>query len=379
MPYLSVWEEESFYAPQDLIIVGAGLMGLWTAFEIKKQLPDLRVTIIERNSSPLGASTRNAGFACFGSPTELIHDAATMGEDAMLEIVEMRIRGIEKIKQHFSFSEIDYDACGGYECINADYPYFDLLPERLNRLNRLLKPITGKEASFTEKKEQLTTLGLRGFDTLVFNPAEAGLHSGHLVRGLMQRVQSLGVNILSGINIEGYEKKADHIVLLNSKAIVLQAKQVLFCTNAFTQEILPSVNVTAGRGQIIVTSPIENLQLKGTFHFDEGFYYWRNLGNRILLGGARNAAFEEEETTEFTRNDKLKTVLVQFLKDHLSSGCDFGVDYHWSGIMGFTEDKKPHVNRIDDAVFTAIACNGMGVALTPIIAEKAASLIAAYF
>jgi glycine/D-amino acid oxidase-like deaminating enzyme len=376
---MSVWEEESFYTPQDLLIVGAGLMGLWTALAVKQQLPGLKVSIIERTSTPLGASTRNAGFACFGSPTELIHDAERIGTDAMLEIVEMRIRGIEKIKQHFSVSDIVYDDCGGYECINKDYKYFEQLPDRLNWLNRLLKPITGKATSFTEQKEQLAALGLRGFDTLVYNPAEAGLHSGHLVRALIRKVQSAGVTILSGINIEGYTKNKDHILLLNNEQIALQAKQVLFCTNAFTQQILPSVHVTAGRGQIIVTSPIPNLLLKGTFHFDEGFYYWRNLGNRILLGGARNAAFEEEETTEFTRNEKLKTVLVQFLKDHISPDCDFGIDYHWSGIMGFTDDKKPCINKVDDGVFAAIACNGMGVALTPIMAEKAASLITEHF
>lgn len=379
MPYMSVWEEESFYAPQDLIIVGAGLMGLWTAVAIKKQIPGLQVTIVERTSAPLGASTRNAGFACFGSPTELIHDAELIGEDAMLEIVEMRIRGIEKIKQHFPLHEIAYDACGGYECINAGNRYFDLLPDRLNRLNKLLQPITGKEASFVEKKEQLASLGLRNFDTLVYNEAEAGLHSGHLVRGLIQKVQSLGVQILSGINIEGYTKRNNKVILLNKEEIVLQATQVLFCTNAFTSQLLPLMNITAGRGQIIVTSPIQDLQLKGTFHFDEGFYYWRNLGNRILLGGARNMAFEEEETLDFTRNEKLKTVLVQFLKDHLPADTHFGVDYHWSGIMGFTEDKKPRVQRIEDSVFAAVACNGMGVALTPIMAEKAAALIAADF
>ena len=74
MSNLSVWEKESFYSTQDVILVGGGLMGLWTAYELKKKNPYLKITILERNTIPLGASTRNAGFACFGSPTEIIHD-----------------------------------------------------------------------------------------------------------------------------------------------------------------------------------------------------------------------------------------------------------------------------------------------------------------
>lgn len=63
---------------------------LWSTLELKKKNNALRTTLIERNTTLLGASTSNAGFACFGSPTELIHDAATKGTDAMHKIVEMR-------------------------------------------------------------------------------------------------------------------------------------------------------------------------------------------------------------------------------------------------------------------------------------------------
>ena len=101
MNHLSIWEKESFYKNCDIIIVGAGLMGLWTAFELKQRAPRLNITIVEKNTTPLGASTRNAGFACFGRPTELLSDADTMGEDAMWLIAQMRFLGIEKIKNIF--------------------------------------------------------------------------------------------------------------------------------------------------------------------------------------------------------------------------------------------------------------------------------------
>jgi gamma-glutamylputrescine oxidase len=375
MSNLSIWEKESFYAPQDIIIVGAGLMGLWAALELKKGNEHLRITLVERNTTPLGASTRNAGFACFGSPTELIHDAETMGTDAMLAIVEMRYKGIEKIKQHFSHVQTQFDQCGGYECINKNYSHWNELAGKIEWLNRLLKDITGNEKIFSESNSKLAEFGLQGFDALIENPSEAALHSGSLLQALTQKVQSAGIHILYGIEITGYSKLGSPISIQTNQQISLSAQQVLFCTNAFTQTLVPELPVTPARGQVIVTSPIENLGMKGTFHFDEGFYYWRNLGNRILIGGARNAAIEEEETRDLSGSLVVKNALELFLQNHLQPKYQYTIEHHWSGIMGFTADKKPFVGKVSAGVFAAIACNGMGVALTPMMAEKAATMM----
>lgn len=97
----SIWELESFYAPQDVIIAGAGLGGLWSAYYLKKYAPELNILIVERSIAPTGASTRNAGFACFGSVTELLDDARTLGEDKMLELVDMRYQGLAMMRSIF--------------------------------------------------------------------------------------------------------------------------------------------------------------------------------------------------------------------------------------------------------------------------------------
>ena len=379
MQSLSIWEKETWYTHQDILIVGAGLMGLWSALELKKRKPSLHITIIERNTTPLGASTRNAGFACFGSPTELIHNANTMGTDAMLHIVEQRHNGIEKIKAHFTAAAIGFDPCGGYECVNRDYKGWNELNDQISWLNRCLQPVTGKEQSFTRTDEKLSQQGLRGFDALIENVSEASLHSGMLVQSLTQKVLSAGVTILYGMEIESWERKSHQILVNTKQKQGLSATQLLFCTNAFTHRLLPELHIAPGRGQVIVTSPIEGLAMKGTFHFDEGFYYWRNLGNRILLGGARNKAFEEEATLDLSGSDKIKDALTIFLQTHLDPSYQYSIEHHWSGIMGFTDDKRPFLGRVSEGIFASIACNGMGVAITPVIAEDVADLLLSYF
>ncbi len=376
---LSIWEKESFYAPQDLVIVGAGLMGLWTALELKKQRPSLRITILERNTTPLGASTRNAGFACFGSPTELMQDADTLGPDAMLAVAEMRYKGIQKIRSHFTDEQIGFDACGGYECINRDYKNWALLPDKINWLNSLLQQITGSEAIFQQTDYKLAAMGLQGFDTLIENITEAALHSGKLVQALTQKVQAAGVSILYGMQVTRIEKQSGSMQINTLQNRTFTAVHVLLCTNAFTSELAPEARIEPARGQVIVTSPIPGLPMKGTFHFDEGFYYWRNLGNRILLGGARNSAFDEEATTELSGSDTVRKALEDFLIKHLHPSLSYSIEHHWSGVMGFTTDKRPYTNLVHEGVTAAIACNGMGVALTPVVAEQLSVSMLDYF
>src|SRR6201996_1775170 len=90
MTQLSVWEKESFYAPADIIIAGSGLVGMWSAYYLKKKTPSLRVTILERGLIPTGASTRNAGFACFGTLGEIMAGVKETVEEQMMELTELR-------------------------------------------------------------------------------------------------------------------------------------------------------------------------------------------------------------------------------------------------------------------------------------------------
>lgn len=374
MSLLSLWEQETYYTRNDVTIIGGGLMGLWTAIELKLQAPSLSVTILERHSSPLGASTRNAGFACFGSLTELLFDESKMGTDEMLRIVEMRYKGIQKIKAFLSEETIALDPCGGYEPLK-NYAEADLLNSQILYLNGLLKPITGTDQCFVNATDRLGTIGLKNFDQLVYNPLEAGIHSGKLVNGLTAIALSKGVRILNGIAVSGFAETGNGIELETNLSVSLKTNKLVVCTNGFTPELLPQLNIEPARGQIVLTAPIAGLKTKGTFHFDEGFYYWRNIGNQILLGGARNSDFVQERTTSLEGSATIRNILSDFLHRHLDTNQPIEIVQSWSGIMGFTPDKHPLCRAVSENAVAAIACNGMGVALTPVMAETVTKMI----
>lgn len=73
---LSYWEQKSLIGNPDVAVIGAGITGLNAAIRLKQLDPALDVLVLERGALPEGASTRNAGFACFGSPSELLADLA---------------------------------------------------------------------------------------------------------------------------------------------------------------------------------------------------------------------------------------------------------------------------------------------------------------
>ena len=371
MHEVSLWEEESFYGPQDFIIAGAGFAGLWTALELKATNPSAKILILERGIIPTGASTRNAGFACFGSPTEMISDAKKMGENAMWSVVEMRYKGIEKIRKNFGDISIDFDMGGGYECFYQDDNNIELINKNLDWLNDGMKTFSGIPQSFKWSNAKLQQYGFSGFGGMVENISEGGLHAGKLVQALQQKVYKAGIQIMFGVNVNSYRKVNNAIeVVANNNTFT--CTNLVLATNAFG--ILPgeAFTVKPARGQVIVTEPIESLQMRGTFHFDEGYYYFRNVGNRVLLGGARNTDFMNEATNEFAITDNIQQKLEAFLATHILPNYQFKISHRWSGIMAFTDSKLPAIQQVEKNVISINACNGMGVALTPIIAEKVA-------
>jgi len=373
---VSVWEKESFFAPKDFIIIGSGFTGLWSAYYLKKRYPHKSVMILERGIIPSGASSRNAGFACFGSFTELESDTSKLGEAEMLELVEMRYRGLEKIRKKFSASRIDYENLGGYELISPGrYPDVNSLRTKIDSLNNRLKEITGRQKTFQLNDSKIKTFGLGGSHHLIENKLESQLHSGKLLEALVQMVHSEGVTLLTQVDVKKLEILPDRVVLESNLPLTLRAEQVLVCTNAFAKTLLPNLDIIPARGQILLTEPIEGLRIKGTFHYDEGFYYFRNLDNRVLLGGARNKFINEEETFSVGTSEHIQDELERFLREIILPGIPYQINMRWSGTMAIGKEKKPIVQKISDRLFCSVRMSGMGVALAPQLGKKVAGMM----
>jgi glycine/D-amino acid oxidase-like deaminating enzyme len=382
---ISVWEQSTYFAPKDLVIVGCGFVGLWTAYEAIHKNPKLNITILERGTIPSGASTRNAGFSCFGSVSELIYDVQLMGEANMLETVKMRYDGLQRIQKVFKASEIDYNQWGGYELFEEGGAYdISKLDSDIAYLNKVLAPAlktvkkNGKYLPiYTNATKDIKKLGFQGIEALAFNQLEGQLNSAKLVLALQKAVQAKGVQILFNTEVKKFKSHSKGVTIHTNLEAPLEAKQFLVCTNGFAKQLIPSLDVVPARGQVFVTEPIPNLKFKGTFHYDEGYYYFRNLGNRLLLGGARNKDFKNEKTYSLETSNKIQKVLEEFMmKRILPKGSKKPkIELRWSGTMGIGKIKKPIIQEVQPNVYCAVRMSGMGVAIAPIVAKKVVQLM----
>ena len=402
---ISVWEQSTYFAPKDLVIVGCGFVGLWTAYEAIQKNPKLNITILERGVIPSGASTRNAGFSCFGSVSELMYDIKLMGEAAMLETVKMRYDGLQRIQKVFKAKEIDYNQWGGYELFEGKITNKNTKASKTNKrasselsklydisklesdiayLNKILAPAlntpkkNGKYLPiYTNASKDIKKLGFQGIEALAFNQMEGQLNSAKLVLALQKAVQAKGVQILFSTEVKKFKSHKKGVTITTNLDAPIEAKQFLICTNGFAKQLIPSLDVVPARGQVFVTEPIKNLKFKGCFHFDEGYYYFRNLGNRLLLGGARNADFKNEKTYSLDTSGTIQKVLEDFMMQRIlpKGSRKPKIELRWSGTMGIGSIKKPIIEQVQPNVYCAVRMSGMGVAIAPIVAQRALKLM----
>jgi glycine/D-amino acid oxidase-like deaminating enzyme len=374
---LSYWEQQSFIE-YDFIVIGSGIVGLSTAIELKEMNPSASVLVLERGLLPTGASTRNAGFACMGSLTELL-DAEQYGSDMeIVSLFDQRKKGLERLRRRLGDARIGYNANGSYELIGEDA--IGAL-DKMEYLNELLEPLLNQPA-YKLANEKIDEFGFSKEYTkaLVENACEGELHSGKMMRALIQFALEKGIEIRTGAIVERFEEEGNYVAVylndaLRKNTLVLHANALCVCTNAFTKELLPDVDVVPGRGQVLVTQPIPDLQFKGVFHFDKGYYYFREINGRILIGGGRNLAFEDERTTGIQLNEYLQIEIERRLRDIIIPGKHFMVDMRWAGIMAFGSTKYPIVQQFSPRVYGAFRMGGMGVALGSNVAMEVANMM----
>lgn len=371
----SIWEHRSFSGHADLFVVGAGITGLFTALHARRAAPGLRITVVERGAHPSGASVKNAGFACFGSPGQLLHDLDEEGAATALGRVEERWRGLQELRQTLGDDAIGYEPVGGYEVFPTGDAQYAAVAGRLGELNQALRGIFGQDV-FSWQDERIGALGLHA-GHVAWNALEGSVDSGMLMRSLLQRVQGEGVEVRFNTAVESWHDQADGVVLHLQGGGTLHGSRAVIATNGYTRTLVPGCDILPGRGQVLLTAPVPGLQLKGTFHMDEGYYYFRDFHGRVLLGGGRHLDKAGETTTGDGTTPQIQEALETLLRTTILPGRSFSIERRWSGVMGFrTHGGPPVVEHLSPHVVLAAGLGGIGVAIGIRVGRRAAELVA---
>jgi glycine/D-amino acid oxidase-like deaminating enzyme len=368
---LSYWEIKNWFTNVDYTIVGSGIVGIHCALRLRERFPESKILILEKGILPQGASTKNAGFACFGSLSEIIDDLKTHTEEDVIQLIQKRKKGIELLRKRLGDDKIDYKPFGGYELfLKNDTAIYKECLQKLPFINEILKPIF-KTDTFAKEVDRFGFSGIHEY--AIFNPFEGQIDTGTMMHNLIKLAVSENILILNNQTVTSYHENTTNVDVALSD-FNFKTKKLLFATNGFASKLTKG-QVKPARAQVIITEPIENLDIKGTFHIDKGYCYFRNIDNRILIGGARNLDFETENTTEFGQTNIIQNRLEELLKEVILPNHDFKIESRWSGIMGMGNSKTPIISQLSENVYCGVRLGGMGVAIGSLVGTELAELI----
>jgi glycine/D-amino acid oxidase-like deaminating enzyme len=374
---LSFWENNEWFKDLDLVVIGSGIVGLSTAINYRIKNRKAKILVLEKGILPDGASTKNAGFTCFGSPSEILADLQKNSLEEVVNLIERRIKGLELLKKTLGEKKIDYRHWHGYEVFDNELD-FERCHEKLDDLNICLKIITGIKNTYENKSNLLPKMGFGNrFSFMICNKGEGQIDAGKMMFELIKLANKNNIRILNSTKVNSIDFENSKKVIINMGTFSIESKKLAICTNGFFNELIKDkfTLVEPARAQVLITSPIENLKLKGCFHFDEGYYYFRNYKGRVLLGGGRNLDFKTEKTSKMELNKTIQNRLIEMLKNDIIPGKKFKIEQQWSGIMGVGETKTPHLKKLSENVVCAVKLGGMGVALGSLLGKEAAELL----
>ncbi|MBP0905279.1 NAD(P)/FAD-dependent oxidoreductase [Mariniflexile gromovii] len=368
---LSYWEIKSWFTNIDVTIVGSGIVGLSCALHLKEQHPKAKILVLEKGMLPQGASTKNAGFACFGSLSEILEDLKSHAEEDVFNLVKKRVKGLQLLRETLGDQAINYKNYGGYELFLQEDDLLETCLSQKEYVNNLLQPIFKKEV-FSTKPNSFHFKNIK--EPYIFNPFEGQIDTGSLMEALLQKVQSKGIKILNNIAVESFLED-NHSVKVKTSSHEFSTSKLCIATNGFASQLINEA-VKPARAQVLITKPINNLHIKGTFHLDKGYYYFRNIDNRILFGGGRNLDFKGETTTEFAQTELIQNTLENILKTVILPKIPFEIEHRWSGIMGLGNTKNTIVKPLGNNVYCGVKLGGMGIAIGSLVGQELAQLIA---
>lgn len=364
----------------DVVIVGAGYTGLWTAYYLLKQAPSLRVVLLERQNVGFGASGRNGGWASAIFPISLSHLAQMSSHAAALAMQAAMNDTVDEIGRVLAA-----------EGIEADYSKQGFLsvartPAQWARANSAVQAsrqfgLSGQWRTF----DAASTRALLDVENLhggLFTEHCALVHPGKLVRGLASLVERLGGKIYEQTQVLQIEPGR-----VKTAAAEVRAGTVVRATEAFSAQqpglqrsVIPLYSL------VLATEPLPaGLRQQLGLDVRRAFNDMRHLrvygqvtaDGRLVFGG-RGAPYQwgskmpESADLVDSTHQKIHAALLAFFP----ALADVRITHRWGGALGVARDWCPSVS-LDPQTRMAWAGNyvGDGVATSNLAGRLLRNLI----
>jgi glycine/D-amino acid oxidase-like deaminating enzyme len=330
-----------------VVVVGGGVTGCTAALRLAEA--GLKVRLRDAREIAGGASGRNGGFALRGGAAPFDVTVETVGHNAAVWLWRQTEGALDRLE------ELAGDALRrtGSLRLAADDEERDALATELEGLRT-----SGFAAEWIDDPLEAR------FRAAIFHPRDAALQPARLVRRLAVQAAEAGVEIREHSRVESLAG--------------LEAEHVLVATDGYPSGLLGELEglVVPTRGQMIATEPLTERLFDCPHYGRHGFDYWQQTPDgRVLAGGFRDSALQDEFTTDEVTTPGIQDALEAFVADLV--GRPLRVDYRWAGLFGLILDFLPAVGRVpgDERVWVAGGYSGHGNVLGFLCGELVAEAI----
>jgi glycine/D-amino acid oxidase-like deaminating enzyme len=325
-------------ARADLVVVGAGLSGLWTAVRAKQRRPDLDVVLLEGGRIAGSASGRNGGFVA-ASITHGHLNGIERWPDEFAELHRMgldNLQGIEATIAEYGI-ECGYRPAGELQVVTEQYQ-LDHATDHVRQARAY-----GVELEFWDAERTRAEVNSPLYLGAIHDPDVSIVDPARLSWGLARVAEALGVRIHEHSGVEALQPSKFGMTARTFGGRV-DAKMVALTTAAHTPLLKRlTAFVVPVFDHVVMTAPLPDDVLaqigwtgrQGIGDSGNQFHYYRlTEDNRILYGGY-DAVYEagERPGSHLERDDDLTARLVQHLHDTFPAVADIPIEFAWAGAI----------------------------------------------
>jgi glycine/D-amino acid oxidase-like deaminating enzyme len=331
----------------DVAIIGAGYTGLWTAYYLKRQAPQLHVVIVEAQVAGFGASGRNGGWLM----------GNLLGEDRLLGALPAaaRAEGFEllhgipdEVARVCQQERIDCDLRkGGVLYCAARYPeQAQRLREQLDHYREL--GLGESDYRWLDREvlsEQLKVANVYGG---LYSPHCATLQPAKLARGVARAVEALGVRVFEQSRVLRWQP--GEVLTAHGR---VRADWVVPAVEGYSSELPPlGKHHVAAQSLIVATEPLpEDLWARIGLANGQAFsensrqvtYGQRTRDNRLVFGARGGYRFGGQLRQNFNLSTAERELRQQLFTDLFPALRDVRVTHAWGGNLGVARRFQPHM------------------------------------
>jgi glycine/D-amino acid oxidase-like deaminating enzyme len=354
----------------DVVVVGAGFTGLRTALELARN--GLSVVVLDSHEPGWGASGRNGGQV-----NPLAHDTPEkicqrLGENHGMRIVQAYAQSANEVFSLIKEHDIECDAeQNGW--LRAAH-----CKKAIQQLDSMQKSWSkaGLNISYVEGRELHRLMGSSTYNVATLTPAGGSVQPLSYAYGLCKAALKLGAKVFSYSGVNSISRQGKKW-LVNTEKAQVTSDWVVFCTNGYTDSVLPGLKKT------IV--PLVSLQAATTSLPDDMWeqilperhtyadtrrviFYGRKIKENRMVFGTLGVNQECRRHSDIKRlHDGLYKTFPQL------SGVT--LEYKWGGQIAHTPDVLPHLHEPTPGILAGLGYNGRGVAMSTVMGRVIADRI----